>query len=100
MALESPLKKDAEKAGREIDALNRAYNVYFQGGEDDPPRDQRKQLDGLIAKLKSQVAIATNASDKFLANAVVSRFQVISSKWDKHIRGIENGTIIRPSNRK
>ena len=99
MALESPLKKDSERATREIEALNRAYNVYFQGGEDDPPREQRKQLDALIAKLKSQLATATNASDKFMANSVVSRFQVMSSKWDKQLRGIENGTIIRSSKR-
>lgn len=99
MALESPLKKDTEKASRDIDALNRLYNVYFQGGEDDPPREQRKQLDNLISKIKTQVATSSNASDRFQANSVVAKFQVISAKWDKHIRGIENGSIPRPKKR-
>ncbi len=99
MALESPLKKDVEKANRELDVLNRLYNVYFQGAEEDPPRQQRKQLDALVAKIKSQVASATNASDKFMANSFVSRFQTMAGKWDKHIKGIENGTIHRPKKR-
>lgn len=99
MALISPLKADVEKAGREIDALNRLYNVYFQGGEEDPPRQQRKNLDTIMAKIKSQIAIATNASDKFQANALYTRYLTMSTKWDKHIRGIEAGTIARPKNR-
>lgn len=99
MALESPLKKDAEKASREVDALNRFYNVYFQGGEKMPPNQQRRQLDTLIAKLKNQIISATNASDKFLANSVVSRFQTMAARWDKTMRGIEDGTIIRSSKR-
>jgi len=99
MALISPLKADVEKATRELDALNRLYNVYFQGGEDDPPRQQRKSLDTIIAKIKSQIAIATNAGDKFQANALYTRYQTMAAKWDKHIRGIEAGTIARPKNR-
>lgn len=99
MALISPLKQDVDKATREIEALNRLYNVYFQGGEDDPPRQQRKSLESLIAKIKSQLATATNAGDKFQANNLYTRYQQMAAKWDKHIRGIEAGTIIRPKNR-
>jgi hypothetical protein len=99
MALESPLKKDVDKATRDLEILNRLYNVYFQGAEEDPPRAQRKSLDSLVAKIKSQIATATNAADKFMANTFVSRFQTMSGKWDKHIKGIENGTIHRPKKR-
>jgi hypothetical protein len=99
MALISPFKQDIDKASREIDSLNRLYNVYFQGGEDDPPRQQRQALDALIAKVKSQLAIATNASDKFQATNLYTRYQQMAAKWDKHLRGIESGTIIRPKNR-
>jgi len=99
MALISPLKADVEKATREIEALNRFYNIYFQGGEEDPPRQERKSLDALVAKIKTQIATATNAGDKFQANALYTRYLTMCTKWDKHIRGIENGTIIRPKNR-
>ncbi len=99
MALISPLKQDLDKATREMEALNRLYNVYFQGGEDEPPRQQRKNLDTIMAKIKSQLATATNAGDKFQANNLYTRFQSMSAKWDKHLRGIENGTIVRPKNR-
>lgn len=99
MALESAIKKEVDKATREVEALNRLYNVYFQGGEDDPPRSQRTALENAINKIKSQVAIATNAADKFQANALVSRFQTMAAKWDKTLRGIESGTIPRPKKR-
>lgn len=99
MAMMSPLKTDVEKANRDIDALNRLYNVYFQGGEDDPPREQRRALDALIAKIQSQIPSAVNASDKFQANSIYTRFRTMATKWDKHLRGIENGTIVRPKNR-
>lgn len=99
MALESPLKKDAEKASREIDSLNRIYNVYFQGGEEDPPRAQRAALEALINKIKVAVNTTNSATDRFLVNSVVSRYQAISGKWDKTLRGIEAGTINRPKKR-
>jgi hypothetical protein len=99
MALISPLKADVDKATRDLEALNRLYNVYFQGGEEDPPRNERKALDALLAKIKAQSANASNAGDKFQANALYSRYQSMSAKWDKHIRGIENGTIPIPKNR-
>jgi hypothetical protein len=99
MALESPLKKDIDKADREIEMLNRLYNVYFQGGEEDPPRPQRKSLDDLVDRIKTQLATATNASDKFRANALCNRYRTMCVKWDKHLRGIEQGTIIRPQKR-
>lgn len=99
MALESPLKKDVEKAGRDIEALNRLYNVYFSGAEEDPPREQRKALDNLVAKIKTMVATATNSADKFQANTLVSRYQSSCVKWDKTLRGIEAGTIPRPKKR-
>lgn len=99
MALISPLKTDIEKAIRELETLNRLYNVYFQGGEEDPPRQQRKNLDALIVKIKSQIAMATNAGDKFQGNSLYTRYQSLAGKWDKQLRGIENGTIVRPKNR-
>lgn len=99
MALESPIKKDCEKAGKDIEALNRLYNIYFQGGEEDPPRPQRKALDQLVDKIKQQLVTANNAQDKFLANSVINRFRTMTAKWDRHLAGIENGTIIRPKKR-
>lgn len=100
MALESPLKKDIEKASRDLDALHRLYNVYFGGGEEDPPSLQRKNLDQLIAKIKQQVMTSPNSGDKFQANTLTSKYQVMAAKWDKTLRGIEAGTIILPKKRK
>jgi len=100
MALVSPLKKDVEKAAKDIDNLNRLYNIYFSGAEDDPPANERKALDSLIAQIKAQVAKPSNSADKFQANSVVSRFQVICGKWDKTLRAIESGTIVRPKKRR
>ena len=95
----SPLKMEIDKAIRDLEALNRIYNVYFQGGEEDPPRQQRKALDTLVANIKTQVMTAKNASDKFQANSLYTRYQTLCAKWDKHLRGIENGTIPIPKNR-
>lgn len=99
MALESALKKDVDKASRELDALQRLYNVYFQGGEEDPPRQDRRNLDATILKIKSAVAMANNASEKFQANALVNRYQSMTARWDKTLRGIEDGSIPRPKKR-
>jgi hypothetical protein len=57
-------------------------------------------LDNAMMKIKSQLPMATNSADKFLANALCTRYQTISTKWDKHLRGIENGTIPIPKSRK
>jgi hypothetical protein len=99
MALISPIKADIDKATRELEALNRLYNVYFQGGEEDPPRPQRKSLDTLIDKIKAQIPQSPNAGDKFQANAIYNRYKTLTTKWDKHLRGIEAGTIVVPKNR-
>lgn len=95
----SPLKKDVEKASRDLESLNRLYNVYFSGAEEEPPRNERKTLDTLVAKIKTMVATATNSADKFQANTLVSRYQSSCTKWDKTLRGIEAGTIPRPKKR-
>lgn len=99
MSLESPLKKDVTKALRDLDALQRIYNVYFGGGEEDPPKTQRKQLDDLINKIKTQIASANNASDKFQANGLVSRYQTMAGRWDKMLRAVEAGTLVLPKKR-
>jgi len=99
MALISPIRKDIEKAGRDIDTLNRLYNVYFQGGEEDPPRLQRKALDALVEKIKTALTTASNAADKFQANTLIARYRTMCARWDKQLRGIENGTVIRPKHR-
>lgn len=99
MALESPLKKEVDRAAKEIEVLNRKYNVYFQGGEDDPPRHDRSHLDTIIAKIKTSIATSANSSDKFHANTLISKYQTISAKWDRTLRGIETGQIKRPKKR-
>lgn len=100
MALESALKKDVDKANRDLDALHRMYNVYFSGAEEDPPRNERKALEMLVAKIKSQIAMASNSGDKFQANTFISRYQSTAARWDKTLRGIESGTIVLPPKRK
>ena len=60
---------------------------------------QRQTLDALIEKIKSALVAANNAADKFQANTLISRYRTMCARWDKHLRGIENGTIVRPKNR-
>ena len=98
-ALISPLRKDMEQANRDIDALHRLYNVYFQGGEEDPPRSERKALDTLVNKVKTALVTATNAADKFQANTLINRYRTMCGRWDRTLKGIENGTIKRPKKR-
>jgi hypothetical protein len=99
MALVTPLKQDVEKALRDLDGLQRLFNVYFQGGEEDPPLPQRRALESLMAKIQSQMALSTNASDKFQANALFTRYKSMSARWDKTLRAIETGQIPRPKKR-
>jgi hypothetical protein len=100
MALENPFKKELEKAGKDLDQLQRLYNVYFGGGEEEPPNIQRRNFDQLIAKIKAQVPSLVNSGDRFAANALTSKYQVYSSKWDKTLRAIEAGTVVLPKTRK
>ncbi|MCO5142421.1 MAG: hypothetical protein M9962_04955 [Oligoflexia bacterium] len=99
MALESPLKKEVDKATRDLEALNRKYNIYFQGGEEDPPRQERTQLDNLVTKIKGALATASNSSEKFHANTFISKYQSFCGKWDRTLKGIETGQINRPKKR-
>jgi hypothetical protein len=100
MALISPLKQDIDKATRDLEMMQRLYNVYFQGGEDDPPKAQRAALDQLLTKIKSAAAISSNTTDKFAATTLVNRYQLLKSKWDKVLRDIETGVIPKPKKRK
>lgn len=100
MGLESPFKKDIEKASRDLDHLQRLYNVYFGGGEEEPPINERRSLEQLMAKIKAQVPSASNSGDRFQANALTAKFQLLSGKWDKTLRAIEAGTVVLPKKRK
>lgn len=100
MALVSPLKQDIDKATRDVEMMQRLYNVYFQGGEDDPPKAQRAALDQLIQKIKSAVATSSNTTDKFAATTLVNRFELLKAKWDKGLRDIETGVVPKPKKRK
>lgn len=99
MALESPIKKEIDKATRDLESLQRLYNVYFQGGEEDPPRQERRALDSTLAKIKSQLPMISNAADRFQANALLNRYNSLAARWDKTLRGIEEGSIPRPKKR-
>ena len=100
MSLASPLKKDVEKAQKDLDLLQRFYNIYFQGGEEEPPNRERKLLNELIEKIKQQVATCTNAGDRFQANGLISKFKTMTGKWDITLRNIETGKIKRPKKRR
>ena len=99
MALESPLKKEIDDTAKQIDILNREYNKYFQGAEDEPPRDLRKKLEAAVQSLKSAIATSASASFKFSANAVIAKHRVHAAKWDKTLRLLEEGKMTRPKKR-
>jgi len=100
MALVSPLKQDIDKATRDVETMQRLYNVYFQGGADDAPKQQRVALDQLIQKIKSAVAVSSNTTDKFAATTLVNRYQMLKAKWDKTLNDIQTGVIPKPKKRK
>ncbi len=99
MSLESPLKKDIIKATKDLETVQRLFSVYFQGGIDAPPLSERKQLEALIAKIRSVLNQSSNASDKFLGNSLLTRHQGFAIKWDKTLNSILNGTIPAPKKR-
>ena len=99
MAIEIPYKKELDQANRQIDILNREYNKYFQGAEEEPPRDMRRELDRLIQTLKTALASASSASMKFSANTVIAKYQVHTSKWDRILKLLEEGKMTRPKKR-
>ncbi|MGE3261426.1 MAG: hypothetical protein AB7K68_06585 [Bacteriovoracia bacterium] len=53
-----------------------------------------------MAKIKAQVPSASNSGDRFQANALTAKFQLLSGKWDKTLRAIEAGTVVLPKKRK
>jgi hypothetical protein len=99
MALEIPLKKELDLAAKQIDNLNREYNKYFQGAEEEPPRDMRKELDHLIQTIKSALATTANATVKFSANALISKYRTHAAKWDRILKLLEEGKMTRPKKR-
>lgn len=98
--MEPPLKKDVDQALKEIEILNRLYNQFFSGAEDEPPREKRRSLDTLMLSIKSAVATTTNASAKFAANAAVAKYHTHTAKWDKQMKMLEQGLYVRPPKRK
>jgi len=78
---------------RELDALERMFNLYFTAQEKRPPL---RQLSSLRQKVTALMGIAekiNKSSIKYTVSSFVQRFTTYRLKWEKGVKDIEEGRL-------
>jgi hypothetical protein len=78
---------------RKLDRLRGLYESFFMGIERAPPNVPRRELNRLILEMQ-QIQIA-NASMRFRFQAIMQRWVLFTSYWNRTMREIESGTYRR-----
>jgi uncharacterized phage infection (PIP) family protein YhgE len=76
-----------------MEQLNTLYNQYKVGLERIPPNHIRKQLDELFGQLV--YAQKPTAAYLYRYNTLYHRYNSYKEKWDKLVKDVESGKIIR-----
>jgi hypothetical protein len=78
---------------RKLDRMRALYESFFMGIERAPPNVPRRELNRLILELQ-QIQIG-NASLRFRFQAIMQRWVLFTSYWNRTMREIESGTYRR-----
>jgi hypothetical protein len=78
---------------RKLDRLRGLYESFFMGIERSPPNVPRRELNRLILEMQ-QIQIG-NASMRFRFQAIMQRWVLFTSYWNRTMREIESGTYRR-----
>jgi hypothetical protein len=79
-----------------MDQLNAIYNQFLSGSEQRPPIEKRKNLERQIDLIAG--APKAQSQIRFKCNNTVSRFHTLTERWDKQMRALESGAIVRRTN--
>lgn len=82
-----------EQARPMIERVNTLYNQYKGGGLERPPLQERKTLDQLIQSI--DVLPKPTQSLMFQYSSIQSRYATYRDKWDKLMKDLETGKIVR-----
>lgn len=78
---------------RKIDRLRALYESFFMGTERRPPNVPRRELNRLMLELQ-QITI-NNAGLRFRFQALLQRWTLLTTYWNRTLREIESGTYRR-----
>jgi hypothetical protein len=81
-----------------IEQVNGLYNMFVAGVETKPPLEKQKQLEKLIKSLHDEPK--TTPALRFRATSVISSFMVHKDKWERLLKDIESGKVLRRNPRK
>ncbi len=76
-----------------MEQLNTLYNQYKVGLERIPPIERRKQLDELMGQLIYMQK--PTAAYLYRYNTLYHRYNTYKERWDKLVKDVESGKIIR-----
>jgi thiamine kinase-like enzyme len=76
-----------------VEQVNNLYTQFVAGVERLPPLERRKQLEQILAQL--QTIHKPNATYSFKVNTLHTRFITMRDRWDKLIKDLESGKIVR-----
>jgi hypothetical protein len=82
-----------EKAETLIDQVNGLYNQYLSGIETKPPIERRKVLEQLMGQLQSMPK--PTSTQQFRFNSLNASYLTHRDRWDRMLRDIESGKIVR-----
>ncbi len=77
-----------------MEQVHQLYSQFFNGVERLPPLERRKQLEQVMNTI-SMMAKPTQAL-RFRFRTVQTRFTSFCEQWDRKIRDLESGKLVRP----
>lgn len=87
------LDRMMEQATVLMEQVGNLLKMYVQGIERLPPNEKRKLLDALIIQITA-MSKPTQAS-QFRVSTLVASYSVYKDKWDRTLRDLESGKIVR-----
>lgn len=84
----TPLIEEHEK---DLDDLRRLFDLYFQGIERQPPKDQHEALRKRLLRLRGE-ASSWNTAERFRVNTLQQKFGTYDRMWARQLQAIEDGT--------
>lgn len=76
---------------KELDAVRRLFDMYFQGLEKKPPQMRYATLKATLMRLRAECA-RWNTADRFRVASIQQRFSTYDRMWTRQLQEMEEGT--------
>ena len=87
------MKDILDRIEKDIAAVKRQYDFFFQGVRRSEPSDLRREMDETLRRMGQRRIINTNDQFRFLS--LQNRFYSLSNLWIRMIRDLEEGRLSR-----